>query len=609
MLSKFWLITLAYWVLSTAIILFIVGACSYEHYKAQADEEVYRIIDSKWQDSFGQQANYIISDCNTVSSPNDIKIEKAVPVSGIISLAQAAAMATAHNRDYQRQKEQLYLTALDLTLARHQFARQWFGTIDASYSGSSNDEETESVSSDAELGFSQLLADGAQISTSIALDWARFITGDPRTSLSSVLSASVTQPLLRGRGRRIVQENLTQAERNALYQIRSFNRYRKMFVVSIVSAYYRVLQRRDAVTNAENNYNSRVESRKRLEMEAEAGRKPPYEVDQARQSELDARDRYVQVQQRYEQQLDEFKLMLSLPPHAEVELDQNELEALRKIGVTMPDYTLDELVETSWLQRLDLANSKDVVEDAARKVVIAADNLGAELNLIGSASVSSTEKTSFNRLQFEQGIYGLGLEADLPLDRKTERNAYREALIILEQRRREYENDVDEVELDVRQAHRQLRAAAERYETQRSSLELAKTRVESTTFLLQAGRVTTRDLLDSQDALLEAQNNLTTALVDHAIAKLSFFRDIGVLQVKPEGMWEQSSTEHRSDLRDLSAKPDSMAKQKRPQRKFDFRDFLVRPDRIWEQLSPQQQFDSRDFNKNQSKIVLVSRKQ
>jgi len=540
MLCKFWFMTLACWVLSTAIILFIVGACSYEHYKAQADEEVYSIIDSKWQDSFGQKANYIISDCNTVSSPNDVQIEKAVPASGIISLSQAAAIATAHNRDYQRQKEQLYLTALDLTLARHQFARQWFGTIDASYAGSSNDEKEESVSSDAELGFNQLLADGAQISTSIALDWARFITGDPRTSLGSVLSASVTQPLLRGRGRRIVQENLTQAERNALYQIRSFNRYRKMFVVSIVSAYYRVLQRRDTVTNAENNYESRVESRKRLEMEAEAGRKPPYEVDQARQSELIARDSYVQAQQRYEQQLDEFKIMLSLPAHAEVELDQNELEALRKIGVTMPDYTLDEVVETSWLQRLDLANSKDVVEDAARKVVIAADNLGVELNLIGSASISSTEKTSFNRLQFEQGIYRLGLEADLPLDRKTERNAYREAVITLEQTQRDYENKEDEVKLNVRQAYRQLQEASERYRIQKNSLDLAEKRVESTALLLEAGRSTTRDLLEAQDALLEAQNAVTSALIGHAIAKLSFFRDVGVLQVRPDGMWEQS---------------------------------------------------------------------
>ena len=436
-----------------------------------------------------------------------------------------------------------------MTLARHQFARQWFKTVDAGYARDSADE---AVDAGAEAGFGQLLADGAQISTSIAIDWARFLTGDPRTSLGSVLTASFTQPLLRGRGRKVAQENLTQAERNALYQMRTFNRYRKIFVVSIVNDYYRVLQRRDIVTNAENNYKSRVESRERLEMEAEAGRKPPFEVDQARQSELDARDSYVQARQRYEQQLDEFKITLALPTSADVELDQNELQALAEIGITDPGYELDAAIEIALAQRLDLANSADAVDDAERKVLVAADNLGVELNLVGSARVGSTPETNFRRLQFHKGTYGLGLEADLPLDRKAERNAYREALIAMAQRQREYENAIAGVELDVRRAYRQLQEYAERYRTQTNSLALSETRVESTTFLLQAGRVTTRDLLDSQDALLGAQNNVTAALVDHAIAKLSFFRDIGILQVRPDGMWEHSSPAEEADARGVS---------------------------------------------------------
>ncbi len=541
--------------LGAGVFVGFVAGCSPERYKAEADKEVYQIIDDKWQDGFGNKSNYIISDSNIPTSPNDVRVEKAIPESGVITLAQAVALATVHNRNYQRQKEQFYLTALDLTLARHQFARRWFGTVDASYLRDSGDEQ---VGSGAEAGFNQLLADGAQISTSIAIDWARFLTGDPRTSLGSVLSASVTQPLLRGSGRKIAQENLTQAERNALYQIRAFNRYRQTFVVSIVDGYYRVLQGRDIVTNAQNNFNSRVESRKRLEMEAEAGRKPPFEVDQARDSELNARDSYIQALQRYEQQLDEFKITLSLPTSTKVELDQNELKALEEIGITEPAYELDAAIETALAQRLDLANSADAVYDAERKVVVAADNLGVELNLIGSANARSPAGTDFKRLQFQNGTYALGLEADLPLDRKAERNAYREALITLEQRQREYQNDADEVELDVRRAYRQLQEYAEIYKTQKNSLDLSETRVESTTFLLQAGRVTTRDLLESQDALLGAQNKVTAALVDHAIAKLSFFRDIGVLQVRPDGMWEQNGPVEKTD----SGEPPGKAREK-----------------------------------------------
>ena len=39
----------------------------------------------------------------------------------------------------------------------------------------------------------------------------------------------------------------------------------------------------------------------------------------------------------------------------------------------------------------------------------------------------------------------------------------------------------------------------------------------------------------------QTQNQLTEAFVGHVVAKLNIFRDIGVLQVRPDGMWEQGS--------------------------------------------------------------------
>ena len=152
---------------------------------------------------------------------------------------------------------------------------------------------------------------------------------------------------------------------------------------------------------------------------------------------------------------------------------------------------------------------------------------------------TSRKKTDFSTLQFHRGTYGLGFDIDLPFDRKDERNAYREALITLTQQRREYQDHEDRVKLEVRRAYRDLREAAERYQIQKTNLELAEKRVESTSILLMAGRAITRDLLESQDALVEAQNNVTDALVAHLVAKLNFFQDVGILQVRPDGMWEQ----------------------------------------------------------------------
>ncbi|MHC5100829.1 MAG: TolC family protein, partial [Planctomycetota bacterium] len=78
----------------------------------------------------------------------------------------------------------------------------------------------------------------------------------------------------------------------------------------------------------------------------------------------------------------------------------------------------------------------------------------------------------------------------------------------------------------------------ERHRIQKNSLALAQERVNSTTLLLQAGRAQARDLLDSQNDLFAAQNDVTSTLVNYMLAKLNFYRDVGILTVKPDGSWE-----------------------------------------------------------------------
>jgi outer membrane protein TolC len=448
-------------------------------------------------------------------------------------------MATAHNREYQRQKELLYLEALSLTGVRHRYAQQWFGAIDARYT---RDAADESVDTSGDVGFNQALADGGQFFAGLGIDWIRFLTGDPRTSLASVLDATLRQPLLRGRGRRIAQEDLTQAERDVLYAIRTFNRYRKQFVVSVISDYYRVLQRRNEMENGRRNWVSLEKMSAQHQKEYEEGVTAKYQWDQARQSELSALDSYKRAIRSYERALDDFKIVLSLPTDANVVLDQNELTGLQEIGPTGSDEMPYSVTDALWValrNRLDLANRADYVFDAARKVEVAADGLGMQLDLVGSMGVNSKADTDLDVLQFHEGTYRLGLESDLPLDRKTERNTYRTSLISLMQAQRAYENEVSQVKLEVRQAYRTLLEEAESYETQLMSLELAEQRVAASPKLWEAGRVRTRDLLEAEDALLRARNSVASALINNMIAKLTLFRDVGILEVKPDGMWEQ----------------------------------------------------------------------
>jgi outer membrane protein TolC len=508
-------------------------SCTRHNYKGEADETVYKIIDQKWQEEFGTKANYKISD--TEPLPDDIQIRREVPASGILTLPMAVAIATAHNREYHAQKEALYTLALDLRLTRHQFETQFLGGISGGYDRDRNDE---ALGIEANIGFNRLLSTGTQVSTKIAAAWLDVLTGNMRGGITSIFSTTITQPLIRGSDSRVVLENLTQAERDALYQVRSFNRFRKIFVVSVISQYYLVLQLFEKIEIAQDNYDAIVQLYDKTEKLVNAARLPKIELDRIGQEKLQALDLYIQVKKEYEQALDEFKITLALPASSEFQLDYNELETLKARERTYSEFSDAEVVETALFHRLDLANSADAIIDAQRKVYVAADSLRADASLTGAVDVAASGRGNRQTLK-QQENYKLDFELNLPLDRVAEQNIYRKALITLNQRQREYDLLSDTIKLEIRKAHRDLIESAQRYDVLSEGLRLAQKRLDDALLLLQYGRVSTRRVLDAQKDLFNARNAVIEALINYNIATLNFYRDAEILQVRADGMWEK----------------------------------------------------------------------
>lgn len=516
-----------HWILRSLVVwgcLVLLAGCGPKDYKKDADERVYGIIDQKWESDFGSQANYHISD--VAPSAGDIQIDTTVPISGVLTLPQAVAIATAHNREYQTEKELLYTTALDLRLVRHDFETSLFGGGRAFYSGDGTDE---AIGLEANVGFNRLLATGTQIAARLATAWTQVLLGTADSGMSSVLTAAVTQPLLRGSDPAIVLENLTQAERDTLYQIRTFNRFRKTFVVWVITQYYQALELQDLAQNAEDHYNALTALHDQVMTLVSIGRVPSLETDRLRQEMLQAQDTLILARKEYDGFLDRFKITLGLATTTEFRIDTAVFEAWNESGIPDPDIALDETIDAALRRRLDMANSADAVLDAQRAVRVAADRLRADLRITGGLDIDTDGDTT--------GTAGAIL--DLPLDRVAEQNVYRKALIALEQRRRDYDLRTDIVRLEVREAYRKLQETAERYHVLSEARQLAHDRLERTTALLQYGRASSRRVLTAQQDLYTAENTATDALTDYAAAVLDFYRDTGILQVRPDGMWEK----------------------------------------------------------------------
>ena len=77
--------------------------------------------------------------------------------------------------------------------------------------------------------------------------------------------ATISIPLLSGRGKDIAREPLTQAERNMIYGTWGFERFKKTFAVEVASSYLKTLELQKQIQNAEANYTSIVAARERVE--------------------------------------------------------------------------------------------------------------------------------------------------------------------------------------------------------------------------------------------------------------------------------------------------------------------------------------------------------
>jgi len=525
---------------------------------ADADREVYGIVAKKYERALDQERPFTIEPDREVQAllegaPNDAggiskvptdlegaELPPPLPEQGpntiVLTAAEALRLAVRASREYQSQKEDVYLAALALTFERYLFRPHPFATGTANLN---NDQGARDRTYDgsADVGISQQLADGATIVSSLGLTALKFLNKDFANALDSTFSWTLNQPLWRGAGRKVVQENLVQSERNGLYAVRTFARFEQTFAVSVASQYLGVLEQREIVQNEWRNYRSLIQGRERAEWLAQAERLPEFQVDQARQDELRARDQWIRARQAYENGLDAFKIVLGVPVGTAVALDPKELERLASEGLKPVAVEAPKAIATAVATRLDLANARDGVEDAGRKIVVAEDGLKGDVDLVASIGYASDPLRSPQsaRLAFHKGDYSIGFDIEMPVDRLNERNALRQTQIERERADRAYASLEDDVILQVRQARRQVEQARQSYQIQQRSVELAQRRVESTELLLQAGRATQRDVLEAQGALVEAENALTRALVNHTIAGLALERDMGTLVVDGEG--------------------------------------------------------------------------
>ena len=483
------------------------------------------------------------ADLPTRAKPADAPADKSYePDPGadptLLDLPALLAFSIEHAPEYRSEKERLFLATLSLLIERHAWGPRFFNTLSADVSGTpeSGDYDT-ALDLVNDFTVSQRLPYGGTASVSALVNYTNLLqqsstNTSPDELQSSGINAAINLPLLRGAGQ-VAREDLIQAERNLIYAVRDFERFRRSFFVDISNTYFGLLRQQQRIRNQE----LQIEGLERLAEEQaellEAGRIPGFEAADAEAQVLFGQSNLASVLDDYASSLDSLKLRIGMP------VSQPLVIMPAQIEVPSPALDSAESIKIGQAARLDLQTSEDQVDDARRDVRVARNQLKGDLDLDASLDLNSDSGRDIDGADLELGDsdFRVGLEYSVPLDRKIEQAQYRSALVDLERAERDYLTQRDRVALDVRDASREIERATLTLELQGRNVVLAERRLENVKILRRRGDVPPRRLIEAEEDLLDARNSRDQALADLQTSVLNYLLQTGQMRVDAQGRW------------------------------------------------------------------------
>lgn len=325
-----------------------------------------------------------------------------------LTIEDAVSIGLRNSRDYQEQMENMYLAALALTFERYRYDVRpiAFGNEPGTgihYENTPNDGSNWGLGQ-TNLGVSKLFPTGAQFMTELTNNTIWMLSGNSGSQTATTLAYSLVQPLAFDVQRTINLEKITQQERNVLYKIRDFARFRKDFYVTVVTGaralplpgssgsgelaflirgarsptvgFYYLLYEIQRLRNQKTTIRSLESLIRDLEALGEAGRATSLDVTEL-QSSLERGHLYMAHRERVvKTEMDRFKMQLGLPPDLNISLDDSLLRQF--------EFLDNELLE------LEYSSTTVQIDNDKQTLVTAMEDIGSVLTTL-EAKVQSFE--------------------------------------------------------------------------------------------------------------------------------------------------------------------------------------------------------------------------
>lgn len=209
-------------------------------------------------------------------------------------------------------------------------------------------------------------------------------------------------------------------------------------------------------------------------------------------------------------------------------------------GLTPIDVPMDEAMLIALVRRYDLANERGFLADDWRQIKLAADELKSVLRLQAQQTIGT--EASANRgfdFTFDESQTQLSVQLDTPLNRRLQRNSFRNRLIDYQAGRRQMMLVEDRIKRDIRNDIRSLRLSEEQYALGIASAALANERVISTRLRLSLSLpgINVRDFLEAQTAYAASLSAVADRHINYILGRIQLFADMELLILDDNGLW------------------------------------------------------------------------
>lgn len=220
------------------------------------------------------------------------------------------------------------------------------------------------------------------------------------------------------------------------------------------------------------------------------------------------------------------------------------------INVEAIDLTPESALEIARCSRFDWMNNRAALVDTWRLIEFNANRLEANVDVFVTGNLGATGSDPL-KFGHDNSSVQAGVRFDAPFNRLTERNDFRQQLIVYQQQRRQLITYEDTVHRTLRQLLRDMEQLRVNLDIQRRAVAIAIRRADQTRENLnkpaapaqpgqaqsQFGPTAATNLLTALSDLRNSQNNFMSVWLNYYAGRMRLMRELGIMRLDDNGNW------------------------------------------------------------------------